>query len=104
MLLVSEKEMDAVALSGRTNSQSRSCRRWVALAIFAGDLWVHSPLCREPIPLPVDLSHVQPARGAGHGRVHFDRADHAGRMRGIATFIHESNAIPEKRTVGPRGW
>ena len=45
MLFVSEKDIDALALSGRTEFPSRKitdCR--VAFAIFAGDSRVHSPV------------------------------------------------------------
>src|SRR6516162_9428288 len=68
MLLVSEKDIDAVALSGRTNFQVEKL-----------------PTVGLPSPFsPALFGFTSTAPVL------------AGRFRGIATFIHESNAVPGK--------
>jgi len=55
MLLVSEKDIDALALSGRGISSGKIAHRGTAIAIFSGVFWFPSPFLRKSGALPIHL-------------------------------------------------
>jgi UDP-N-acetylglucosamine--N-acetylmuramyl-(pentapeptide) pyrophosphoryl-undecaprenol N-acetylglucosamine transferase len=104
MLLVSEKDIDAVALSGRTNFQVEKLPTVGLPSPFSPALFgftrrfvESSALCRSI------YRKFNPHAVLGMGGFTSTAPVLAGRFRGIATFIHESNAFLEKQIVGPRG-
>ena len=109
LLFISEKEIDALALSGRSEFRFRKIAdRRAAFAFFARDSRIRcgastkaSSLCRGI------YRKFNPHVVLGMGGFTSTAPVLAGRMRGIPTFIHESNAIPGKgqpahRANGPR--
>lgn len=97
MLIVSEKEIDAVATQGRSGFRIEKVpgvglqgKSPAALLKFALKFRAGLALCRK---LYVDFA---PNAVLGMGGFTSTAPILAGRNRGIPTFIHESNAIPGK--------
>ena len=97
MLLVSEKEIDALALSGRTNFRFEKLPTVglpspfsPAILGFIRRFWESLSLCRSI------YRKFKPQVVLGMGGFTSTAPLLAGRMRGVSTFIHESNAIPGK--------
>src|SRR5256714_2674625 len=97
MLLVSEKEIDALALSGRTNFRFEKLPTVglpspfsPAILGFIRRFYQSFSLCRSI------YRKFKPQVVLGMGGFTSTAPVLAGRMRGVSTFIHESNAIPGK--------
>src|SRR5438067_10865186 len=97
MLLVSEKEIDALALSGRANFQFQTLPTVElpspfspAILGFIRRFYESLSLCRSI------YRKFKPQVVLGMGGFTSTAPVLAGRMRGVSTFIHESNAIPGK--------
>lgn len=97
MLLVSEKEIDTLALSGRTNFRFEKLPTVglpspfsPAILGFIHRFYESLSLCRSI------YRKFKPQVVLGMGGFTSTAPVLAGRMRGISTFIHESNAIPGK--------
>src|SRR5437899_3732773 len=97
MLLVSEKEIDALALSGRTNFRFEKLPTVglpspfsPAILGFIRRFYQSFSLCRSI------YRKFKPQVVLGMGGFTSTAPILAGRMRGVSTFIHESNAIPGK--------
>jgi UDP-N-acetylglucosamine--N-acetylmuramyl-(pentapeptide) pyrophosphoryl-undecaprenol N-acetylglucosamine transferase len=97
MLIVSEKEIDAIATQGRTGFRVEKVagvglqgKSPVALVKFALKFRAGIAQCRR---LFADFA---PAAVLGMGGFTSTAPILAGRKRGVPTFIHESNAIPGK--------
>ncbi len=97
MLLVSEKEIDALALSGRANFQFEKLPTVglpspfsPAILGFIRRFYESLSLCRSI------YRKFKPQVVLGMGGFTSTAPLLAGRMRGVSTFIHESNAIPGK--------
>src|SRR4030095_6169353 len=88
MLLVSEKDIDAVALSGRTNFQVEKLPTVGLPSPFSPAFFGFT---RRFI-----YRNFNPHAVLGMGGFTSTAPVLAGRFRGIATFIHESNAVPGK--------
>src|SRR5881398_3780759 len=97
MLLVSEKEIDALALSGRSNYRFEKLPTVglpspfsPAILGFVRRFYESLSLCRSI------YRKFKPQVVLGMGGFTSTAPVLAGRMRGVSTFIHESNAIPGK--------
>jgi UDP-N-acetylglucosamine--N-acetylmuramyl-(pentapeptide) pyrophosphoryl-undecaprenol N-acetylglucosamine transferase len=97
ILLVSEKEIDALALSGRTNFRFEKLPTVglpspfsPAILGFIRRFYESLSLCRSI------YRKFKPQVVLGMGGFTSTAPVLAGRMRGVSTFIHESNAIPGK--------
>jgi len=97
MLLVSEKEIDALALSGRTNFRFEKLPTVglpspfsPAILGFIRRFYQSFSLCRSI------YRKFKPQVVLGMCGFTSTAPVLAGRMRGVSTFIHESNAIPGK--------
>jgi UDP-N-acetylglucosamine--N-acetylmuramyl-(pentapeptide) pyrophosphoryl-undecaprenol N-acetylglucosamine transferase len=97
ILLVSEKEIDALALSGRTNFRFEKLPTVglpspfsPAILGFIRRFYESLSLCRSI------YRKFKPQVVLGMGGFTSTAPVLAGRIRGISTFIHESNAIPGK--------
>jgi UDP-N-acetylglucosamine--N-acetylmuramyl-(pentapeptide) pyrophosphoryl-undecaprenol N-acetylglucosamine transferase len=97
MLLVSEKEIDALALSGRTNFRFEKLPTVglpspfsPAILGFIRRFYESLTLCRSI------YRKFKPQVVLGMGGFTSTAPVLAGRIRGVSTFIHESNAIPGK--------
>src|SRR5207245_255431 len=97
MLLVSEKEIDALALSGRTNFRFEKLPTVglpspfsPAILGFIRRFYQSFSLCRSI------YRKFKPQVVLGMGGFTSTAPVLAGRMRGVSTFIHESNAVPGK--------
>jgi UDP-N-acetylglucosamine--N-acetylmuramyl-(pentapeptide) pyrophosphoryl-undecaprenol N-acetylglucosamine transferase len=97
MLLVSEKDIDALALSGRENFRVEKLPTVglpspfsPAFFGFLGRFYESLTLCRSI------YRTFKPQVVLGMGGFTSTAPVLAGRMRGIPTFIHESNAVPGK--------
>src|SRR5213082_1171024 len=97
MLLVSEKEIDALALSGRANFRFEKLPTVglpspfsPAILGFIRRFYQSFSLCRSI------YRKFKPQVVLGMGGFTSTAPVLAGRIRGIATFIHESNAVPGK--------
>src|SRR5881398_4189208 len=97
MLLVSEKEIDALALSGRSNYRFEKLPTVglpspfsPAILGFIRRFYESLSLCRSI------YRKFKPQVVLGMGGFTSTAPVLAGRMRGVTTFIHESNAIPGK--------
>src|SRR5437868_9486778 len=95
MLLVSEKEIDALALSGRANFRFEKLLTVglpspfsPAILGFIRRFYESLSLCRSI------YRKFKPQVVLGMGCFTSSAPVLAGRMRGVSTFIHESNAIP----------
>jgi len=97
MLLVSEKEIDALALSGRTNFQIERLPTVGLPSPFSPAFFGFTRRFLESLSLCRSLYRkFKPHVVLGMGGFTSTAPVLAGRIRGIATFIHESNAVPGK--------
>ncbi len=97
MLLISEKDIDAVALSGRTNFQVEKLPTVGLPSPFSPAFFGFTRRFCESLSLCRSLYHkFKPNAVLGMGGFTSTAPVLAGRIRGIATFIHESNAVPGK--------
>ena len=97
MLLVSEKDIDAVALSGRTNFQVEKLPTVGLPSPFSPALLGFTRRFVESLTLCRSIYRkFNPQVVLGMGGFTSTAPVLAGRFRGIATFIHESNAVPGK--------
>jgi UDP-N-acetylglucosamine--N-acetylmuramyl-(pentapeptide) pyrophosphoryl-undecaprenol N-acetylglucosamine transferase len=97
MLLVSEKDIDAVALSGRTNFQVEKLPTVGLPSPFSPALFGFTRRFVESLALCRSIYHkFNPHAVLGMGGFTSTAPVLAGRFRGVATFIHESNAVPGK--------
>jgi UDP-N-acetylglucosamine--N-acetylmuramyl-(pentapeptide) pyrophosphoryl-undecaprenol N-acetylglucosamine transferase len=97
MLLVSEKDIDAVALSGRTNFQVEKLPTVGLPSPFSPALFGFTRRFVESLSLCRSIYRkFNPDAVLGMGGFTSTAPVLAGRFRGIATFIHESNAVPGK--------
>ena len=96
MLLVSEKDIDALALSG-TNFRVEKLPTVGLPSAFSPALLGFARRFYESLALCRSLYHkFKPQVVLGMGGFTSTAPVLAGRIRGIATFIHESNAVPGK--------
>ena len=97
MLLVSEKDIDAVALSGRTNFRVEKLPTVGLPSPFSPALFGFTRRFVESLSLCRSIYRkFNPHAVLGMGGFTSTAPVLAGRFRGIATFIHESNAVPGK--------
>ncbi len=97
MLLVSEKDIDAVALSGRSNFQVEKLPTVGLPSPFSPALFGFTRRFVESLSLCRSIYRkFNPDAVLGMGGFTSTAPVLAGRFRGIATFIHESNAVPGK--------
>src|SRR6476646_11674861 len=97
MLLVSEKDIDALALSGRTNFQVEKLPTVGLPSPFSPALFGFTRRFIESLSLCRSIYRkFNPQVVLGMGGFTSTAPVLAGRFRGIATFIHESNAVPGK--------
>jgi len=97
MLLVSEKDIDAVALSGRTNFQIEKLPTVGLPSRFSPAFFGFTRRFVESLSLCRSIYRkFNPDAVLGMGGFTSTAPVLAGRFRGIATFIHESNAVPGK--------
>ena len=97
MLLVSEKDIDALALSGRTNFQVEKLPTVGLPSPFSPALFGFTRRFVESLSLCRSIYRkFNPQAVLGMGGFTSTAPVLAGRFRGIATFIHESNAVPGK--------
>jgi UDP-N-acetylglucosamine--N-acetylmuramyl-(pentapeptide) pyrophosphoryl-undecaprenol N-acetylglucosamine transferase len=97
MLLVSEKDIDAVALSGRTNFQVEKLPTVGLPSPFSPALFGFTRRFIESLSrCRLIYRKFKPHAVLGMGGFTSTAPVLAGRFRGIATFIHESNAVPGK--------
>src|SRR5881392_845192 len=97
MLLVSEKDIDAVALSGRTNFQIEKLPTVGLPSRFSPAFFGFTRRFVESLSLCRSIyNKFKPHAVIGMGGFTSTAPVLAGRTRGIATFIHESNAVPGK--------
>src|SRR6478752_5474072 len=94
MLLVSEKDIDAVALSGRTNFQIEKLPTVGLPSRFSPAFFGFTRRFVESLSLCRSIYRkFNPHAVLGMGGFTSTAPVLAGRFRGIATFIHESNAV-----------
>jgi UDP-N-acetylglucosamine--N-acetylmuramyl-(pentapeptide) pyrophosphoryl-undecaprenol N-acetylglucosamine transferase len=97
MLLISEKDIDSVALSGRTNFHVEKLPMVGLPSPFSPAFLGFTRRFLESLSLCRSLYHkFKPHAVLGMGGFTSTAPVLAGRIRGIATFIHESNAVPGK--------
>jgi UDP-N-acetylglucosamine--N-acetylmuramyl-(pentapeptide) pyrophosphoryl-undecaprenol N-acetylglucosamine transferase len=97
MLLISEKDIDAVALSGRTNFRVEKLPTVGLPSPFSPAFFGFTRRFLESLSLCRSLYRkFKPHAVLGMGGFTSTAPVLAGRLRGIATFIHESNAVPGK--------
>src|SRR3989440_2395643 len=97
MLLVSEKDIDAVAFSGGTNFQVEKLPTVGLPSRFSPAFFGFTHRFVESLSLCRSIYRkFNPHAVLGMGGFTSTAPILAGRIRGIATFIHESNAIPGK--------
>jgi UDP-N-acetylglucosamine--N-acetylmuramyl-(pentapeptide) pyrophosphoryl-undecaprenol N-acetylglucosamine transferase len=97
MLLVSEKDIDAVALSGRANFRVEKLPMIGLPSPFSPAFFGFSRRFFESLSLCRSLYRkFKPQAVLGMGGFTSTAPVLAGRIRGVATFIHESNAVPGK--------
>src|SRR5574338_585369 len=97
MLLVSEKDIDAVALSGRTNFQVEKLPTVGLPSPFSPAFFGFSRRFVESLSRCRTIYRkFKPHAVLGMGGFTSTAPVLAGRFRGIPTFIHESNAVPGK--------
>ncbi|MBX6325318.1 MAG: undecaprenyldiphospho-muramoylpentapeptide beta-N-acetylglucosaminyltransferase [Chthoniobacterales bacterium] len=97
MLLISEKEIDALALSGRTDFRVEKLPSVGLPSAFSPAFFGFTRRFCESLSLCRTLYRkFKPQVVLGMGGFTSTAPVLAGRMRGIATFIHESNAVPGK--------
>jgi UDP-N-acetylglucosamine--N-acetylmuramyl-(pentapeptide) pyrophosphoryl-undecaprenol N-acetylglucosamine transferase len=97
MLLVSEKDIDAVALSGRTNFLVEKLPMVGLPSPFSPAVFGFTRRFVESLSLCRSIYRkFKPHAVLGMGGFTSTAPVLAARIRGIATFIHESNAVPGK--------
>src|SRR5919198_1960303 len=97
MLLVSEKDIDAVALSGRTNFKVEKLPTVGLPSRFSPAFFAFTRRFIESLTLCRSIYRkFNPHVVLGMGGFTSTAPVLAGRMRGVPTFIHESNAVPGK--------
>src|SRR5213082_1636352 len=97
MLLVSEKDIDALALSGRTNFRVEKLPTVGLPSAFSPAFFGFIRRFYQSFSLCRSLYRkFKPQVVLGMGGFTSTAPVLAGRIRGIATFIHESNAVPGK--------
>ena len=97
MLFISEKDIDALALSGRTNFRVEKLPTVGLPSPFSPAFFGFIRRFNESLSLCRSLYRkFKPQVVLGMGGFTSTAPVLAGRIRGIATFIHESNAIPGK--------
>jgi UDP-N-acetylglucosamine--N-acetylmuramyl-(pentapeptide) pyrophosphoryl-undecaprenol N-acetylglucosamine transferase len=97
MLLVSEKEIDALALSGRAGFRFEKLPTVGLPSPFSPTILGFIQRFYESLSLCRSLYRkFKPQVILGMGGFTSTAPVLAGRMRGISTFIHESNAVPGK--------
>src|SRR5207249_5045072 len=97
MVLVSEKDIDAVALSGRTNFQVEKLPTVGLPSPFSPAFFGFTRRFVESLSLCRSIyRNFKPHAVLGMGGFTSTAPVLAGRTRGITTFIHESNAVPGK--------
>ena len=97
MLLVSEKDIDAVALSGRTNFQVEKLPTVGLPSPFSPAFFEFTRRFVESLSLCRSIYRkFKPHAILGMGGFTSTAPVLAGRFRGVPTFIHESNAVPGK--------
>jgi undecaprenyldiphospho-muramoylpentapeptide beta-N-acetylglucosaminyltransferase len=97
MLLISEKEIDALALSGRTNFRFEKLPTVGLPSPFSPAILGFIRRFCESLSLCRSIYRkFKPQVVLGMGGFTSTAPVLAGRMRGVSTFIHESNAIPGK--------
>src|SRR5436309_8756771 len=97
MLLISEKDIDALALSGRTNFQVEKLPTVGLPSAFSPAFCGFNRRSLDSLSLCRWLyGKFKPHAVLGMGGFTSTAPVLAGRIRGIATFIHESNAVPGK--------
>jgi UDP-N-acetylglucosamine--N-acetylmuramyl-(pentapeptide) pyrophosphoryl-undecaprenol N-acetylglucosamine transferase len=97
MLLVSEKEIDTLALSGRANFQFEKLPTVGLPSPFSPTILGFVRRFYESLSLCRSIYRkFEPQVVLGMGGFTSTAPVLAGRMRGISTFIHESNAVPGK--------
>src|SRR5438445_12280953 len=95
MLLISEKDIDALALSGRTNFRVEKLPTIGLPSAFSPALFGFARRFYESLSLCRALYRTfKPQVVLGMGGFTSTAPVLAGGIRGIATFIHESNAVP----------
>ncbi len=97
MLLISEKEIDALALSGRTNFRFEKLPTVGLPSPFSPAILGFIRRFCESLSLCRSIyRRFKPQVVLGMGGFTSTAPVLAGRMRGVSTFIHESNAVPGK--------
>src|SRR5213595_2100134 len=97
MLLISEKDIDALALSGRTSFQVEKLPSIGLPSPFSPAFFGFLHRFYESLSVCRSLYRTfKPQVVLGMGGFTSTAPVLAGRIRGIATFIHESNAVPGK--------
>src|SRR5215472_4994774 len=97
MLLISEKDIDTVALSGRTNFRVEKLPTVGLPSPFSPAFFGFTHRFVESLSVCRSLYRkFKPHAVLGMGGFTSTAPVLAGRLRGIATFIHESNAVPGK--------
>src|SRR6478672_8621682 len=97
MLLVSEKDIDALALSGRTEFRVEKLPTVGLPSPFSPAFFGFTRRFVESLSLCRSIYRkFKPHAVLGMGGFTSTAPVLAGRLRGIATFIHESNAVPGK--------
>src|SRR6266487_70398 len=95
MLLVSEKDIDALALSGRENFRVEKLPTVGLPSPFSPAFFGFLRRFYESLTLCRSIYRTfKPQVVLGMGGFTSTAPELAGRIRGIPTFIHESNAIP----------
>jgi len=83
MLLISEKDIDALALSGRSNFRVENYPLLAAFSVFSCVLWFCSPVLRKLVALPLSLRKFKPQVVLGMGGFTSTAPVLAGRIRGL---------------------
>src|SRR6266571_4134225 len=97
MLLISEKDIDALALSGRTNFRVEKLPTIGLPSAFSPALFGFARRFYESLSRCRTIYRkFKPQVVLGMGGFTSTAPVLAGKMRGISTFIHESNAVPGK--------
>src|SRR5215813_6384306 len=97
ILLVSEKDIDTVALSGRTNFQVEKLPTVGLPSPFSPAFFGFTRRFVESLSLCRSIYRkFNPDAVLGMGGFTSTAPVLAGRIRGVPTFIHESNAVPGK--------
>ena len=97
MLFVSEKEIDALALSGRQQFRFEKLPTIGLPSLYSPAILGFVRRFHQSLSLCRAIYRkFQPHLVLGMGGFTSTAPVIAGRMRGVATFIHESNAIPGK--------